>query len=86
MRVVLEHLLGELSGHGVDNVLGLTGFEQVRDDRMAQVVEPCGCSIRLFGSAKADRRPLERPRDVLRRTFRVFALRSRFRAMRKRSQ
>ncbi len=40
MRVVLQHLLGELPGHGLDNVLGLTGLEQVRDDRVAQVVEP----------------------------------------------
>jgi hypothetical protein len=40
VRVVLQHLLGELAGHGLDNVLGLTGLEQVRDDRLAQVVEP----------------------------------------------
>ena len=38
--VVLQHRLGELPGHGLDNVLGLTGLEQVRDDRVAQVVEP----------------------------------------------
>ncbi len=39
MRVVLQHLLGELAGHRLDNVLGLTSLEQVRDDRVAQVVE-----------------------------------------------
>lgn len=40
VRVVLQHLLGKLAGHGLDNVLRLTGLEQVRHDRMAQVVEP----------------------------------------------
>lgn len=40
VRVVLQHPLGELPGHGLDNVLELTGREQVRDDRVAQVVEP----------------------------------------------
>jgi hypothetical protein len=36
---VLEHLLGELPGHRLDSVLGLTGLEQVRDDRVAQAME-----------------------------------------------
>jgi hypothetical protein len=40
VRVVLQHLFGELAGHGLDNVFGLTGLEQVRDDRVAQVMEP----------------------------------------------
>jgi hypothetical protein len=29
-----------LTGHGLDNVVGLTGLEQSRHDRMAQVMEP----------------------------------------------
>jgi hypothetical protein len=32
---VLQHLLGELAGHGLDNVFGLTGLEQIRDDGVA---------------------------------------------------
>jgi hypothetical protein len=37
---LLQHLLGELPGDGLDNVLGLTGLEQIGHDRVPQVVEP----------------------------------------------
>lgn len=40
VRVMLQHLLGELPSHGLDHVLERTGFEQVRDDSVAPVVEP----------------------------------------------
>jgi hypothetical protein len=32
---MLQHLLGELAGHGLDNVLRFIGLEQIRDDRVA---------------------------------------------------
>jgi hypothetical protein len=62
---VLQHLLGELSGHGLDNVLGLTGLEQLRDDRVALVVER--------EAGKAGRVPQRPPggRSLLRRLGRL---------------
>jgi hypothetical protein len=56
VRVVLKHLLGELAGHGLDHVLGLTGLEQVGDDRVAQVVEPQAGQARRDDAFSAGKR------------------------------
>src|SRR5687768_5920536 len=40
VRVVLQHPTREVPGHRFDDVLGLAGLEQVRDNRVAQVMEP----------------------------------------------
>jgi hypothetical protein len=52
VRVVLQPLLGQLPGHGLEDVLGLTGLEQIRDDRVDFM--PMSASA----AAAAERRPV----------------------------
>ena len=40
VRVVLQHLLGELPGHGLDHVVGFAGLQQICDDSVPQIVKP----------------------------------------------